>query len=302
MNWSSNDIILLSYRLLNVKGYGCAQANKLLWHLSPSAHSAKQLEDSIRCSLNAQERESFSSNYSLANSRLDVEYLSVLDKSRYPSKLIETLHQNSPTVLSFVGNIKLLEKRSVGICGSRSVSEKGLWIVRDCVSQLAQQDVCIISGYANGVDLTAHKSALEQGATTIIVLPEGISSFYIRSELKEVWDWSRVLVVSEFMPHEKWMASRAMKRNQTIIGLSDAMLVVEAGEKGGSLDAGMKTLSFGKSLFVPYYKEIPQSALGNMVLLNNGANSLKRRKESSRTNLDGLFMAMQQQQLRKSIF
>lgn len=60
-----------------------------------------------------------------------------------------------------------------------------------------------------------------------------------------------MLVVSEFDPQAKWMVSRAMKRNSTLIALSQAMLVIEAGEKGGSLDAGLKSIDYGKDYLCP---------------------------------------------------
>lgn len=59
------------------------------------------------------------------------------------------------------------------------------------------------------------------GASTIIVLPEGIESFRIKKELEDIWDWNRILVLSEFMHHDKWTAGRAMLPNNTIIGLSE---------------------------------------------------------------------------------
>lgn len=302
MNWSSEDNIRITFRLLNVKGVGCALANKILWHLSPSISSSEQLEAAIRASLEPKYHEMFENDFVLYHSALNVCYMSVMDEVLYPSQLIDTLQQNSPTVLSCIGNTALLQKRSVGFSGSRKVSDKGLWITQDCASQLASNDVCVVSGYANGVDLAAHRTALENGGTTIIVLPEGISTFYVKKELQDVWDWQRVLVVSEFMPHDKWMASRAMRRNQTIIGLSDSMLVVEAGETGGSLDAGMKTMSLGKPLFVPYYSSIPDSALGNVQLLDKGARSLKRSRSTMRTNLDEMMTSMALPKMQAALF
>lgn len=302
MNWSSEDNIRITFRLLNVKGVGCAQANKILWHLSPTVSSSEQLEAAIRASLNPKYLDMFENDYVLYHSPLNVCYLSVMDDILYPSQLINTLHQNSPTILSCIGNTSLLQKISVGFSGSRKVSDKGLWITQDCAAQLAANDVCVVSGYANGVDLAAHRAALENGGTTIIVLPEGISTFHIKNELKDAWDWNRVLVVSEFMPQDKWMAARAMKRNQTIIGLSDTMLVVEAGETGGSLDAGLKTMSLGKPLFVPYYSTLPESALGNTQLLSIGAKSLMRSRTTMRTNLDELMTAVSRPRVHGSFF
>lgn len=288
MNWSSDDNIKITYRLLSVKGYGPVQTNRLLVSLSSTVSNSVQLEKEIERNLKPKELEFFERSFELYQHDNMVIYLSMLDQERYPSDLTEMLHQNSPTVLSCMGNLSLLRQKKIGFSGSRKVSNKGIWITEDCVSQLSEDNICIVSGYSNGVDLVAHRAALKNGASTIIILPEGISSFYIKKELQDVWDWEKVLVISEFMPRDKWMASRAMKRNLTIIGLSDAMVVVEAGTTGGSLDAGMKTIDAGKSLFVPKFKEIPESALGNELLLKRGAKSLMMKPKSKRTNIDGI--------------
>lgn len=292
MDWSSDDNIKIAYRLLGVKGWGPAQTNRLLWKLKPVVSSSNQLEESIIRALKPQEVASFKKQVELYQRMEHVGYLSVLDDEKYPDDVRKLLQQNTPTVLSYMGNLDLLKKKKVGFSGSRKVSEKGMWIAEDCANQLAADDFCIVSGYAKGVDLIAHKAALKAGTSTIVVLPEGIGGFYIRPELHDVWDWNRVLVISEFMPHEKWMASRAMKRNMTIIGLSDAMLVIEAGETGGSLDAGMKTMQVGKALFVPLYGDIPESAMGNNVLLNKGAHAFGLRRDTGHTNMEGVRMTI----------
>jgi len=285
MNWSSDQNIRLMYRLLRVKGYGPVQTNRLLWSLRSKVHDDQELEQMIAVSLSADNRSMFNEDYELYRSvKYEVSYLSILDEA-YPKELLKSLVQNAPTILSCIGNRNILKKRKVGYSGSRKVSEKGLWITRDSVDQLTEDDICIVSGYANGVDLAAHRKALERGASTILVLPEGIQYFTVKKELEDVWDWKRVLVLSEFFPEDKWMSGRAMKRNQTLIGLSDIMMVIEAGETGGSIDAGMKTIEMRKSLFVPRYKEAPESAKGNEVLLRRGANPLTLNSTTQRTNI-----------------
>ena len=189
----------------------------------------------------------------------------------------------------------LLHKLKVGFSGSRKASEKGLWIANDCASQLVEQDICIVSGYASGVDITAHRAALQHGGSTIIILPEGIDAFHVKEEIRNDWDWNRVLVVSEFMPHDSWMASRAMRRNNTIIALSDAMFVVEAGVTGGSLDAGLKTINMGKSLFVPLYAQLPETAKGNPILLSKGAQPMKQKRQTARVNIEGIVSSLGEQ-------
>ncbi len=216
--------------------------------------------------------------------KFPVRFLFVQDDN-YPHTLRTFLKSATPPVLSVIGNAELLKTKMVAFSGSRNVSEKGIKITQNCVEQLAEDSISIVSGYARGVDFTAHYTALKTGGSTIIVLPEGINHFRVKKELKDVWDWNRVLVISEFQPDEKWMASRAMKRNNTIIALSDIVVVIEAGETGGSLDAGEKTLQIGKCLFVPQYNIVPESAAGNNSLLNRGAFPIKMNKETLKPNL-----------------
>ena len=287
MDWTSKDTIEVIYRLLAIKGVGTVQTNRMLFAVKNKVGTAGELEMSIRMQLTQDQQREFDRYYALSQQQPDVEYMAV-PAPQYPQTLIALLRQNTPTVLSCMGNLSLLNKKKVGFSGSRKASEKGLWIAGDCASQLAEQDICVVSGYASGVDMVAHRTALQKGGSTIIVLPEGIDAFRIKEEIKSDWDWNRVLVVSEFMPHDSWMASRAMRRNNTIIALSDAMFVVEAGETGGSFDAGLKTIDLGVSLFVPLFSQVPDSAKGNPILLAKGAKPMKQKQQTSRVNVDGL--------------
>ena len=287
MDWNSKDTVEVIYRLLAVKGVGTVQTNRMLFSVQNKVGTASELEMNIRMLLSEEQRREFDMCYVLSQHTPEIDYLTV-PAPQYPQVLITFLRQNTPTVLSCMGNLNLLDKLKVGFCGSRNASEKGLWIAGDCASQLAERDICIISGYAKGVDMAAHKSVLKNGGSTIIVLPEGIDSFHVKEEIRDDWDWNRVLVVSEFMPHDNWMASRAMQRNNTIIALSDAVFVVEAGDTGGSLDAGLKTINMGKSLFVPFYAQLPDSAKGNLVLVAKGARTMGKQRHTSKVNIEGL--------------
>lgn len=280
------------YSFMKVKGIGVTRTNKELLTYMQQLGSMWKLEDWLLSVLSADQKEEYYSQYEtvegLKIKSHDVRFNTVLDQS-YPVNLKSLLKLNTPPVLSMIGNINLLSNRTVGFSGSRKVSEKGIAITKDCVEQLSQEkNMSIVSGYAQGVDKEAHYTALASGGSTIIVLPNGISSFYVRQELKNVWDWDRVLVISEYLPKDKWSVSRAMNRNNTIIGLSDIMVVVEAGLTGGSLDAGLRTLEDNKPLFVPIYTDYPESALGNKVLLERGAKCIRRSRQSNRANVMAL--------------
>lgn len=295
MNWSSDENIERIYRLLHIKGFGPVQVNKILYKSKGQIQTSSDFEQYIIHTLTAQESDEYMREMVLYRSnRFSVHYASILDEDLYPNSLRDILSQRAPSVLSYIGNIDLLKKKKIAFSGSRKASEKGLWITRDCVKQLAtDKDICIVSGYAAGIDITAHYAALNDGLSTIIVLPEGISHFTIHKELQPVWDLDRVLVISEFFPNDKWLEGRAMQRNKTIIGLCDAIVVVEAGEKGGSIDTGRQTLQLGKKLFVPQYAQPPVSALGNALLLQGGAQPLAMSPLTRQTNLAGLWHAIQ---------
>ncbi len=301
MDWSSIEVIKILYRLLNVKGMGTVRANKLLFGIRNMVNSPMELQREVSARLNDEQIVTFMQDYILLEKNAGVQYISVLDE-RYPKELRKELGYNSPLVLSFIGNVELLYKNKIGFSGSRKVSEKGINIAADIATQLSDHNFCLVSGYANGVDMIAHKTALANGATTILVLPEGINYFYVRKDILPYWDWNRVLVLSEFEPQAKWMVSRAMQRNRTLIALSQAMVVIEAGEKGGSLDAGLKTIDYGKKLFVPQYAEFPISALGNAFLLQHGALPLRMKRSNRKTNLDMLYASIENLKPATSLF
>lgn len=207
----------------------------------------------------------------------------------YPVAAKAAFVPKSAPVIYCAGNVTLLRKLGVGICGSRKSSDKGLEAVKDCADQIAKSGALVISGNAAGIDVAAHRAALESGGDTILVLPEGIHHFRVRKELRDVWDWNRVLVVSQFDPEDSWTVFRAMDRNRLIIGLSDAMIVVEAGESGGTVSAGLSTLKAGKPLYVAVYEDMPERAPGNEKLLQLGGKKVFKSKASGRAKMTDLF-------------
>lgn len=296
-----NELIYLIYKILRVRGYGVASTNKLLLSLDQNS-GIFDASDSVILKLKAWLKIEFSERFFEPDTELNkmllsadnkqVYYLNVLDYS-YPTSLKKTLKNNAPPVLSLIGNQELLNLNKVGFCGSRKASDKGLEVAKDCAIQLSELNITIVSGYASGVDMQTHYWTLKNGGKTIIVLPEGINKFYIKKELREVWDWNRVLVISEFEPNSIWSTARAMQRNNTIIALSDAMILIEAGEKGGSIDAGNKTLRLKKFLFAPIYDGMPDYAIGNELLLSRGAYPLRKNSKTSQANLSQVFKAVE---------
>lgn len=204
----------------------------------------------------------------------------------YPERLMRVLGKRAPFGFWWQGNLSLLSSSCIGFCGSRKASDKGLETAVDCAAQFAKSGWTVVSGNASGVDLAAHKAALEAGGTTILVLPEGINHFRVKRELKACWDWRRVLVISQFEPDAAWKAYRAMTRNQVIIGLSHAVIVIEAGEKGGTMDTGLNSLRLNVPLFVALYENMPEQAPGNEILLGRGAYRLQKNRLTNRAHIE----------------
>jgi DNA processing protein len=188
------------------------------------------------------------------------------ETSEYPRLLDQV--PNAPPVLFCSGQLSLLSAPSIGMCGSRRVSDEGLRAATICGSVAASQDLVSVSGYARGVDMATHVSALESGGTTIIVLPEGINHFRVKQEIARVWDPSRTLVVSQFSPTQTWNTGGAMTRNSVIIGLSLTLVVVEAGERGGTLSAGQRALDLDRRVIALQFSDMTP---GNAMLVESGA-------------------------------
>ena len=224
----------------------------------------------------------------------------LLSDEIYPKRMKSLLGKDAPPVLFAAGNLDIFQNKSVAFTGSRKASQKGLKITRDASAELASQNINVISGYANGVDLTAHRAALESGGVTTIVLAEGILHFRVKRDLADVFDKSRTLVLSEFSPRLPWQDRQAMQRNKTIIGLSNALVLVEAGTKGGTFEAGRTAQELKHPLFVVEYTSPPATAEGNAVFLKKGAIPLRSSRENGNPNLRELINVVSEERERPS--
>lgn len=192
----------------------------------------------------------------------------LLGEAGYPASLAGV--RGAPAALFFTGARSVLDRPSVGICGSRNASPNGLRAARLCSEALAARGIGVVSGYARGVDTAAHAGALAAGGDTVVVLPEGIGRFRLRGgELTRLWDDRRVVVLSQFPPNQPWTAGSAMARNAVVSGLGRALVVVEAGDTGGTLAAGLHALERGRPVFV--LEAAGTEAPGNRRLRERGA-------------------------------
>lgn len=195
--------------------------------------------------------------------------------------IVSALNQKSLGIW-FLGNKDLLKRDGISFCGSRKASETGLETARRCAVEAVKLGAGTISGNASGVDLHVHGATLESGGWSVFVLAEGIVNFRIKKAFADVWDWDRCLVISQYEPEDRWQVWRAMERNNLIIALGMAMIVIEAGETGGTREAARQTMKVGKPLFaVTYENSVP----GNDAIINEGAKLLGKNKDTGKPNI-----------------
>ncbi|ARJ06491.1 hypothetical protein GCM10010988_17520 [Cnuibacter physcomitrellae] len=190
----------------------------------------------------------------------------------FPQNLVVNGRPLMP-IIFYRGNKDLFYAKGVGMCGSRNVSLKGLEAAERSGIAVSELGLTIVSGYAKGVDTATHLAALRSGGSTVIVLAEGIDFFRVKRDFKADFDPSRTLVLSQFAPSQTWQAHAAMARNAIIYGLSEALVVIEAGEKGGTLAAGEGAMKIGRPVLVADFGE--STPAGNRKLLADGAEPIR---------------------------
>ena len=207
---------------------------------------------------------------SLANKGFDVLLLGDAD---YPAQLKDL--RLPPPILYWSGELRLIARNGVGMCGSRHASDAGLRAARACGAAVASTGLVVVSGNARGVDAEVHKAALEAGGTTILVLAEGPLHYRPRRSLLENSDEGSVLVLSQFAPQMSWNVGNAMTRNGVIAALGQALIVIEAGSEGGTLDAGLQGLAIGRPVIALQF-ETTETPPGNEILHRKGAVAVSR--------------------------
>lgn len=196
----------------------------------------------------------------------------------YPASLVVRGKPLAP-ILFYKGRAELFYRPSVGMCGSRNVSDLGLQAATTCGNEVSRHGLTVVSGYAKGVDSATHLAALRADGSTVIVLAEGFDHFRIKKDFQRDLDFDRTLVVSQFPPSQPWKGFGAMARNSIIFGLSKSLVVIEAGERGGTLAAGEGAMKIGRPVLVLDFGD--STPAGNLKLLMAGAKPVRSPQELS---------------------
>jgi DNA processing protein len=192
--------------------------------------------------------------------------------SDFPSRL--KVQEDSPVLFFAKGSGSLNFERSVGIVGTRSATQYGKTATRKIIEDLAIYQPAIVSGLAYGIDIEAHRAALAVGLPTIAVMGSPINQIYPAVHRKTAESiLESGLVMSEYVPGSKMSPGNFPARNRIIASLSDALIVVEAAEKGGALITAEIAYSYDKDVFaVPGNLQSPFSEGCNQLIKKMKAN------------------------------
>jgi hypothetical protein len=189
----------------------------------------------------------------------------------YPRTLKNNLKKTyAPTLIYTKGNKQLLQENSIAIVGSRQAGGDSLSFTDVIAKQAVYNKKIIVSGYAKGVDKQALDSAIKYGGKSIVVLPQGITTFSsgFKSLYKEIIS-GRVLVLSVFHPKASWNAGLAMARNPIIYGMASEIFVAESDSKGGTWSGAIDGLRKKRTIYVR--QPLPAEKNANHLLIEKGA-------------------------------
>ncbi len=206
--------------------------------------------------------------------------MEIVEKS--PFKMITLFDKNYPQLLKKIydpplilfhhGEFKKEDHDAISIVGMRNCSQRGKDITADLVKGLTEQNITIISGFARGIDTASHKAAIKYGGRTIAVLGNGIDKIYppenraLRKEIVE-----NGVYCSEFPFGTKPDAQNFPRRNRIISGLSLGTIVIEAGERSGSLLTAYYALDQNREVFALPGRMNDSKCIGPNKLIQKGA-------------------------------
>lgn len=196
----------------------------------------------------------------------------------YNELLTETERKHSPKQLFFAGNEELLySKRRVSVVGSRKASKEGLIRANIVAKALVKHDIIVVSGLAAGIDTMAHTTAIENGGQTIAVLGTPLNKAYPKqnSNLLEIIKKDH-LAISQFPDGYPSQPKNFPIRNRTMALITDATIIIEAGEKSGTRHQGWEALRLGRELYILENVANDPNITWAKEMMDYGAQSLSR--------------------------
>ena len=181
----------------------------------------------------------------IKNNNIKVSYYS---DDNYPRNLKHCI--DGPILLFETGNINLNHNHIISIVGARKITKQGILFCESLVETLALFNPVIVSGFAYGTDITAHKAALNHNLQTVACLAHGFNRIYPDVHKRYVSEVDKCGgFFSEFWSSAEFDRKHFLRRNRIIAGISEATIVIESAEKGGSLVTADIANSYNRDVF-----------------------------------------------------
>ena len=166
----------------------------------------------------------------------------------YPDRLKHCI--DGPVLLFASGNFDFQNRKMISIVGTRQITSYGTEFCKKLIEDLAIFNPIIVSGFAYGVDIVAHQSALENDLQTIGVLAHGLNQIYPKSHKKYVAKLEQNGgFLTEFWSNSNPEKENFVKRNRIVAGMSEATIVIESADKGGSLITANMANDYNRDVF-----------------------------------------------------
>lgn len=269
--------------LQHVPNLGDASAKKLIRHAG-SAEAVFKEKKAALLKIDGIGNTKLSDLFSSENMKAAEEEMKFIQSNRiqtlfyldsdYPERLRHCW--DGPILLFQRGNIDLVNKKVLSVVGTRRATTHGIGFCEKLVEDLAVLDIVIVSGFAYGIDITAHRAAIKNGLQTIGCLAHGLNQLYPAVHRKYVTDVdANGGFLTDFWSTDLFDRNNFLKRNRIIAGLSEATVVIESAEKGGSLVTADIANSYSREVFaVPGRPSDSQSKGCNMLIKSQQAHVL----------------------------
>lgn len=181
---------------------------------------------------------------------IQAENINVLNyqNANYPDRLKHCI--DGPVLLFASGNVNFESRKMISIVGTRQNTSYGMDFCKKLIEDLAVFNPIIVSGFAYGVDILAHQAAMENNLQTIGVLAHGLNQIYPKTHKKYVAKMEdNGGFLTEFWSNSNPDKENFVRRNRIVAGMSEATIVIESAEKGGSLITAMIANDYNRDVF-----------------------------------------------------
>lgn len=282
---SLNDKLLINVAISKAKGVHATTLRQLLERVG-TVKEFFTLSQAELSNLTGIKSELFDITYRqnlLSEAEKEVEFIRrnhidalFLDDEDYPSRLANC--EDAPTMIYKLGNCDLDSRYIIGIVGTRHATRYGTEFATQLVKDLALslEKPLIVSGLAYGIDVAAHRAALDAGTPTVGVLAHALNTIYPADHrsIAAKMTSSGSALVTEYTTGTRIHRSNFLARNRIVAGLCDCLVVVESDFKGGSMSTARIAMQYNRDVFAVPGRATDKYSRGTNMLISNQTASL----------------------------